>query len=185
MNLFNLRNRLVSVKTHLPISILINLKLNDRLVIRDKRYVINEMKSNLNTGQVDFTLLLDYRSVRTIVPIPTNPGANCVDVPITLGNGVCSASIATTTGGVTITPSSVTSSQVISVCVPANANTIKYIVEEDNNTLFPPVLWKYINTENNQRLIGESSANQIIALTVTETYCNGAVNDYTIYITQP
>ena len=185
LNLFNLRNRLVSVKTHLPISILINLKLNDRLVIRDKRYVINEMKSNLNTGQVDFTLLLDYRSVRTIVPIPTNPGANCVDVPITLGNGVCSASIATTTGGVTITPSSVTSSQVISVCVPANANTIKYIVEEDNNTLLPPVLWKYINTENNQRLIGESSANQIIALTVTETYCNGAVNDYTIYITQP
>jgi hypothetical protein len=185
LNLFNLRNRLINVKTQLPIKLLTELKLNDRLVIRDKRYVINEMKSNLNTGEVNFTLLLDFRDVRIPVSIPTNPGANCVDVPITLGNGVCSVAIATTTGGVTITPSSVTSSQIISVCVPANANTIKYIVEEDSNSLLPPFLWKYVNTENNQRLIGESSANQIIALTVTETYCNGAVNDYTIYITQP
>ena len=185
LNLFNLRNRLVSVKTHLPISLLTTLKLNDRLVIRDKRYVINEMKSNLNTGQVDFTLLLDFRNIRIPIVIPTVPGANCVDVPITLGNGVCSASIATTTGGVTITPSSVTSSQVISVCVPVNPNAIKYIVEEDNNTLLPAILWKYVNTEDNSRLIGESSAIQVTALTVTETYCNGAVNDYTIYITQP
>ena len=176
-NLFSVRNRLVSVKTQLPISILTKLELNDRVVIRDKRYVINEMKSNLNTGEVSFTLLLDFREVRIPVPIPTNPGANCVDVPITLGNGVCSAAIATTTGGVTITPSSVTSSQVISVCVPANSNTIEYIVAENGTD--------FINTENNQRIVSEQSANQIIALSVTETYCNGAVNDYTIFITQP
>ncbi len=176
-NLFSVRNRLVSVKTQLPISILTKLELNDRVVIRDKRYVINEMKSNLNTGEVSFTLLLDFREVRIPVPIPTNPGANCVDVPITLGNGVCSASIATTTGGVTITPSSVTSSQVISVCVPANSNTIEYIVAENGTD--------FINTENNQRIVSEQSASQIIALSVTETYCNGAVNDYTIFITQP
>ena len=184
-NLFNVRNRLISVKTHLPISLLTKLQLNDRVVIRDKRYVINEMKSNLNSGEVSFTLLLDFRDVRIPVVVPTNSGAGCVDVPITLGNGVCSVAIATTTGGVTITPSTVTSSQVISVCVPANANAIKYIVEEDSNSAFPSFLWKYINTENNYRLIGEASANQIITLTETETYCNGTVNDYTIYITQP
>jgi hypothetical protein len=185
VNLFNVRNRLVSVKTQLPISILTKLELNDRVVIRDKRYVINEMKSNLNTGEVSFTLLLDFRSVRTIVPIPTNPGANCVDVPINLGNGVCSASIATTTGGVTITPSSVTSSQVISVCVPANATPQTLIVTEESNSLLPPILRKYLVTENFERIQTEDSSAQNIALTVTETYCNGAVNDYTIYITQP
>lgn len=185
LNLFNVRNRLVSVKTQLPISILTKLELNDRVVIRDKRYVINEMKSNLNTGEVSFTLLLDFREVRIPIAVPTNPGANCVDVPITLGNGVCSAAIATTTGGVTITPSSVTSSQVISVCVPANATPQTKIVTEESNSLLPPILRKYVVTEAFENVITEDSAAQTIALTVTETYCNGAVNDYTIYITQP
>jgi len=185
LNLFNVRNRLVSVKTQLPISILTKLELNDRVVIRDKRYVINEMKSNLNTGEVSFTLLLDFREVRIPIAVPTNPGANCVDVPITLGNGVCSVNIATLTAGVTITPSSVTSSQVISVCVPANATPQTLIVTEESNPLFPPILRKYLVTENFERIETENSSAQNIALTVTETYCNGAVNDYTIYITQP
>ena len=185
LNLFNVRNRLVSVKTQLPISILTKLELNDRVVIRDKRYVINEMKSNLNTGEVSFTLLLDFREVRIPIAVPTNPGANCVDVPITLGNGVCSVNIATLTAGVTITPSTVTSSQVISVCVPANATPQTKIVTEESNSLLPPILRKYVVTEAFENVITEDSAAQNIALTVTETYCNGAVNDYTIYITQP
>ena len=143
------------------------------------------MKSNLNTGEVSFTLLLDFREVRIPISVPTNPGANCVDVPITLSNGVCSAAIATTTGGVTITPSSVTSSQVISVCVPANATPQTKIVTEESNSLLPPILRKYVVTEAFENVITEDSAAQTIELTVTETYCNGAVNDYTIYITQP
>ena len=154
------------------------------------------MKSNLNTGEVSFTLLLDFREVRIPISVPTNPGANCVDVPITLSNGVCSAAIATTTGGVTITPSSVTSSQVISVCVPANATPQTKIVTEESNSLLPPILRKYVVTEafenvvigwleSSLDVITEDSAAQTIELTVTETYCNGAVNDYTIYITQP
>jgi len=185
LNLFNVRNRLVSVKTQLPLSILTKLELNDRVVIRDKRYVINEMKSNLNTGEVSFTLLLDFREVRIPIVVPTNPGANCVDVPINLGNGVCSVNIATLTAGVTITPSTVTSSQVISVCVPANATPQTKIVTEESNSLLPPILRKYVVTEAFENVITENSSQQSIALTVTETYCNGAVNDYTIYITQP
>jgi hypothetical protein len=43
-NLYNLKQRLVNVKTNLPTSLITNLQLNDRLVIRDKRYIINEMK---------------------------------------------------------------------------------------------------------------------------------------------
>tara|TARA_Y100001937_G_scaffold123500_1_gene186477 strand:+ start:869 stop:3262 length:2394 start_codon:yes stop_codon:yes gene_type:complete len=185
LNLFNVRNRLVSVKTQLPISILTKLQLNDRVVIRDKRYVINEMKSNLNTGEVSFTLLLDFREVRIPLVVPTNPGANCVDVPITLGNGVCSVNIATLTAGVTITPSTVTSSQVISVCVPANATPQTLIVTEESNSLLPPILRKYLVTETFENIVTENSSQQSIELTVTETYCNGAVNDYTIFITQP
>jgi len=62
-NLYNLKQRLIGVKTKLPVSILASLKLNDRLVIRDKRYIINDMKSNLTTGEVDFVLYLDFRPI--------------------------------------------------------------------------------------------------------------------------
>ncbi len=72
VNLFNLKNRLVHVKTNLPISLLTNLQLNDRLIIRDKRYIINEMKSNLTTGQVDFSLYLDFRPL-TSGKLPHSP----------------------------------------------------------------------------------------------------------------
>ena len=185
LNLYDLQNRLVSVKTNLPISLLTTLKLNDRLIIRSKRYVINEMKSNLTSGDVDFTLLLDFRDILPTSVIPSPSAAGCVDVPINLPNGVCSAAIATTTGGVTITPSSVTASQNIVVCVPANANPQTLLVTEDTNLLFPPILYKYINTEDNFRIQTEGSANQTIILTVTFTYCNGTVDDQTIVIQQP
>tara|TARA_R100001530_G_scaffold79586_1_gene55519 strand:- start:940 stop:3303 length:2364 start_codon:yes stop_codon:yes gene_type:complete len=176
-NLYQMRNKLTNVKTNLPISLLTSLELNDRLVIRDKRYIINEMKSNLTTGEVNFSLLLDFRELRPIQVVPTNPGANCVNVPVNLLNGVCSATIATTTGGVTITPSTITSSQVIVVCVPANSNTREYIITEDAAD--------YINTENFFRIETEESAPQTITLTVTQTYCNGATATNDILITQP
>ena len=65
-NLYNVKNRLVKVKTILPISILTTLQLNDRLVIRDKRYMINEMQSDLTTGDVNFTLISDFEEVKPI-----------------------------------------------------------------------------------------------------------------------
>jgi hypothetical protein len=62
-NLYNPKNRLVKVKTILPVSILTQLLLNDRLVIRDKRYLINEMQSDLTTGEVNFTLISDFEEL--------------------------------------------------------------------------------------------------------------------------
>jgi hypothetical protein len=67
VNLYNPKNRLVKVKTILPVSLLTNLKLNDRLIIRDKRYFINEMKTELTTREVDFTLISDFNPVKPTV----------------------------------------------------------------------------------------------------------------------
>ena len=176
-NLYQLRNRLISVKTQLPISLLTSLELNDRLVIRDKRYIINEMKSNLTNGEVNFTLLRDFREVRPFAVINVTPAAGCVNVPVNLLNGVCSATIATTTAGVTITPSTITSSQIVVVCFPANSNTQELLVTEDAAD--------HINTEDYFRLETEESAQQSITLTVTQTYCNGNTTTNTIIIQQP
>jgi len=176
-NLYRLQNRLVKVKTQLPISVLTELQLNDRLVISDKRYIINEMKSNLTTGEVNFTLLLDFRPVRPSIAVNTNAGANCVDVPINLLNGVVSATITTTTAGVTITPSTITSSQVIVVCVPVNPNPTTYIINEAATA--------NINTEDYNQIVTEDSQTQDILLTITHTYANGSVNDTSVLIQQP
>ena len=73
-NLYNIKQRLVSVKAKLPVSLLTGMQLNDRLMIRDRRYIINEMKVNLTSGDVDLQLILDFRPV--INSTLTNPNVS-------------------------------------------------------------------------------------------------------------
>lgn len=72
-NLYSLKNRITTVKAVLPLSILSKLRLNDRVVIRDKRYIINDMQTNLTTGQATLRLLNDFMPVgpENIPPDPT------------------------------------------------------------------------------------------------------------------
>lgn len=65
-NLYNPKNRFVSLKTNLPTSIIRNIKLNDRLVIRDKRYIINDMQIDLTSGDVTFKLIQDFRNINYV-----------------------------------------------------------------------------------------------------------------------
>ena len=60
-NIYNLKARLVKVSAILPTSILTSLKLNDSIVIRDTKYLINTMNTDLITGEVQFELLTDQR----------------------------------------------------------------------------------------------------------------------------
>lgn len=61
LNLYNPKTRIVYVKTRLPLRILTSIKLNDSLIIRDKKYLINDMKTNLTNGEVDFVLISNWR----------------------------------------------------------------------------------------------------------------------------
>lgn len=62
-NIFGVKSRILKVKGVLPISLLTNLKVNDRVIIRDKRYVINQFTTDLTTGEVQFELLTDFRTI--------------------------------------------------------------------------------------------------------------------------
>jgi hypothetical protein len=62
-NLYNLKSRMLKVKMRLPYLELLNLKLNDRIVIRDKRYIINQFTTDLISFESDFELIQDFRSV--------------------------------------------------------------------------------------------------------------------------
>jgi hypothetical protein len=174
-NLFDLKQRLVTVKTILPISLLTNLRLNDRLIIRDKRYIINEMKSNLTNGEVEFSLYLDFRPLQAQDIINPDPNSQCLDVRVQMPNGAVSATITTATAGVTITPSTITTSQSIEVCIPANPNTPSFILAENNDFLISEVL---------QNFITENSSTQVITLLVTYTFSDGSQSSNQIIINQ-
>lgn len=76
-NLYNIKTRIVKIKAVLPTSLLgstvlnsslkpIGIALNDRLVIRNKRYIINNFTTDLTTGEADFELITDYRGVNAV-----------------------------------------------------------------------------------------------------------------------
>lgn len=58
-SIFNEKNRLTKVKAYLPLRILRNLVLSDRLIINNKQYKINSIKTNLLNGKSDIELLND------------------------------------------------------------------------------------------------------------------------------
>jgi hypothetical protein len=62
-NIFNIKARIVKVKAIMPVPVLSALKLNDRVVIRDKRYTINSFTTDLTTGEVSLDLLNDFRTI--------------------------------------------------------------------------------------------------------------------------
>jgi hypothetical protein len=62
-NLYNLKTRVLKVKGKVTSFFLNSLKLKDRLTIRDNRYIINTMTTDLTTNEVNFELITDYRSV--------------------------------------------------------------------------------------------------------------------------
>ncbi len=122
------------------------------------------MKSNLTTGEVNFSLYLDFRPLRAGKPIVPSFNAQSLQVPINWINGAVSANITTAFAGVTISPSTITQSRFITVTIPENLNTPSNILAENSNSLI---------TEEFQNIVTENSAVQVITLTVTYTLSNG------------
>ena len=63
LNIYNYKSRKYTLKAVFPISLLTNLRLNDRVVIRDTRYLIDNMNIDLTSGEVSLTLINDFRTL--------------------------------------------------------------------------------------------------------------------------
>jgi hypothetical protein len=72
-NLFSDKTRILTVKSILPLPLLQNLELNDALIIRDKKYRINEQKVNLTNGEVELVLITDSSVKRGRIIRPFKP----------------------------------------------------------------------------------------------------------------
>lgn len=62
-NLYNQKTRVLKVKAKLEPRNITNLKLNDRIIIRDNRYIINSFTTDLTNGEASLELINDYRAL--------------------------------------------------------------------------------------------------------------------------
>ena len=58
-NLFNQRTRILKLKAMLPTFLICSIKLKDKIIVSNKRYIINTMTPELTTGETSFELILD------------------------------------------------------------------------------------------------------------------------------
>jgi hypothetical protein len=62
-NLYNQRTRVIKAKGNFNPYLLTSLKLNDRVIVSNKRYIINTLTTDLTTGEVELELLNDFRDI--------------------------------------------------------------------------------------------------------------------------
>jgi hypothetical protein len=174
-NLYSRKNRMYTYKTKLPISILTSLKLNDRLIIRDKRYIINEMKSELTSGEVTFVLILDFRAMNAIITSPFPKPSGTYKIPILPSNKSTSVTIDVGTTGVTANKYVVYTDEEIEFTLPENREGFFLIATEDLDILV---------TEELISLRSEQGGGKVYPITLTTEFENGDLEYSTLYIIQ-
>jgi hypothetical protein len=167
-NLYDRKNRLTTVKCILPISILTGLKLNDKLIIRDKRYIINEMKTELTTGEVTFTLIYDLRPIvrrRKFRPSIT-------DTEVTVGTNMKNLSVQgdvdiSGTDIISATPATFTTDTLITFELPPYGDVVYEIGSEEGD---------YIVSEDGiDILINEEGDLELLTATINYTMQDGTI----------
>jgi hypothetical protein len=178
-NIFNPKCRLVRVKAHFPLSLITKLRLNDRLIIRDKRYIINELKSDITSGEVDLALINDFRpmindSTTETVIVPS--GGGTTSFPWKVPNGAIDTTFTSPVSGVTFTPSTTTTNTTVGVTVPVNTNT-------------PTPIWTESTTDNiitddGYNIVNEQGSGVVVPIEATNTNFNGVTSVYTFNLFQ-
>ena len=176
-NLFNPKNRLTSLKAIFPTSLITSLELNDRLIIIDKRYIINNIKTDLTTGEVDLELINDFREISNDNPVILGESSGVVEVPILVPNGVDNVDVTTASTGVTLgATNNFTSDGFLEVNYATNPNQIEYRITEDGNQRITESLNEFRRSEQGDIFV--------IQLDLQNTYINGDVTNTQIYLIQ-
>lgn len=146
-NLYSRKQRTTYCKGLFPTPILTSLKMNDRLIIRDKRYIINDIKTNLNTGDVDLTLLYDFRQLTNLIQVPS--GTSQITYPVYMGNDVTEIDFDTGTTGITVTPSTVTQDTNVDITLPVLTPSYTLIAENEDDFITEDSFQFLRSEENN------------------------------------
>ena len=79
-NMYDLKTRLITLKGILKLGTLFNYKMNDTVIIRNKEYRINSIKTTLNTGETELELLTNF-DINTFVTPPIGTGGTPPTTP--------------------------------------------------------------------------------------------------------
>lgn len=160
-NLFNPKSRLVRIKAHFPLSLITKLRLNDRLIVRDKRYIINELKSDITSGEVDLVLINDFRPIlNSTIPLKVPSNGGTITMPVVVPTWSTSGTeVFTPYPGVTFSGTTFYNDTWVDVVVPTNTTPLDNLVTEDSVST--------TITEDGFQLITESFAIQTIPIEFT------------------
>ena len=166
-NLFNPKCRLVRVKAHFPLSLITKLRLNDRLIVRDKRYIINELKSDITSGEVSLTLINDFRPmINTNIPLSVPSDGGTIEVPVVVPTwSPTGTGVSTPYSGVTFSGTTFTEDGWVDITIPANPNPVVPVVSESSTD--PWV------TEDGFNVITEDWTTKVIQINYTNTDITG------------
>lgn len=110
-DVFNSKRRLTKVKAHLPVPFLLRYSLADTLQILDRKYIINSINTNLNTGESSLELLnvvSTYGTITTTIQPTTLAPTTTVEPTTTIEPTTTTAPEPTTTiAGTTSTAASI------------------------------------------------------------------------------
>lgn len=173
-NMFNLKNRITKVLAKFPISLITGLQLNDRLIIRDKRYIINEISTDITQGEVNLVLINDFRDVLNDSGYIDTAGGDTY-INFHMPNGGISTTFTGSTG-TTVTPSTTTTSTAVTFTTPFTGTYKKNRITEDGKTRV---------SENIVTRIHEDT-DTVHTMGATTTYTNGSTTttNYTIIQTK-
>ena len=178
-NLFNPKCRLIKLKAHFPLSLITKLRLNDRLIVRDKRYIINDLKSDITSGEVSLTLINDFRPMLNDAITPTiviPSGGGTITIPYKVPNGVISTTFSSGLPSTTISPGSTTTDTDIAITAPTNTNT-------------PTPIWTESTTDNiitddGYGIVNEEGFGVVIPIDATNLNNDGTTFTNTINLFQ-
>jgi hypothetical protein len=173
-NLYSKKQRLVSCKGLFPTPILTSLKMNDRILIRDKRYIINEIKTETTTGDVDLVLLNDFRSIKALNAPKTGKGVLDVVVGVLLPTGVTQIALDMGTTGVTASVATITEDTDVVFTYPVVTPSYTIIAENTDDLI----------TEFNQYLRGEEGNTNVYDIELTYTNEDGSTEVDILTLTQ-
>jgi hypothetical protein len=124
------------------------------------------MKSNLTNGEVNFTLLHDFRPVRRRKFIPVKPGITKHKEPILFPNGVIQADIDVTGTSITADVYTMTQETTVEFTIPVNPTPVEEIVSEDGINIL-------VSEDGLDVIVAEPYAINIETVSIIYTYDNG------------
>jgi hypothetical protein len=174
-NLYSKKQRITYCKAYFPTAILSSIKMNDRLKIRDKRYIINEIKTNITTGDVDLVLLHDFRQLRPLKSPKITKDVLTISYGILFPNDVVQVELGLGSTGITANKTSLSESEEIIFTFPSLAPSYTFIAENSDD-LITEDSRMYFRSEENNTVVYE--------VKITYTYQNGIIEDDFITFTQ-